>query len=390
MNREPRDYQRRIINKTVGYYNSGFESVLIESPIGSGKTSMGLEATIPFAQEGKTIGWAAMRRNLLTQAQAEAHKIGYPFKIHSISMFDKRPPKVDFLVVDEAHHDATQSMATVHGVIKPRWVLGLSATPQRTDRVGLNFQHTVRDAGIGELINDGYLSQYKHFTIPEYTPTAIADTYHRQPDRWGKSLMFFRTYDECLECAERLNHLGWGSQTDIITGKTDREAQLAWFDSGKTRIVINMMVLTEGFDSPSLQTVFVRDSSRNPTIQMGGRVFRKFPGIRFKNLIQSKNTRWPFTKTATCLEQLVWKNGNWRHVSGESLDTDSLVENQRDLLIRVLQEAYDDGTSWIRVMGNRKKKAEVWVDPSDLITPPAEERREEPTSDFDVSGDWEE
>src|SRR3712207_7511958 len=49
----------------------------------------------------------------------------------SISMFDKRPPQVDLLVIDEAQHDGALSMANLHSCIKPRKILGLSATPFR-------------------------------------------------------------------------------------------------------------------------------------------------------------------------------------------------------------------------------------------------------------------
>ena len=55
-------------------------------------------------------------------------------------MFDRDPPTgLDLLVVDEAQHDAAQSMAVLHQRIRPRFILGLSATPFRADRVKLCF-----------------------------------------------------------------------------------------------------------------------------------------------------------------------------------------------------------------------------------------------------------
>ena len=58
------------------------------------------------------------------------------------------------------------------------------------------------------------------------------------------------------------------------------------------------MVLTEGFDDPSLRTVWVRPSGKGPTIQMAGRVLRKF-GDTVKQVVQCRQTRHPFVKTAT-------------------------------------------------------------------------------------------
>lgn len=104
-------------------------SVLIESPTGSGKTVMGLAiAKLIQAATGARVGWVAMRRNLLSQAQAENQHRGFNADMLPISMFEKQPPTVDLLVVDEAQHDAATSMANLHSQIRPRWTLGLSAT----------------------------------------------------------------------------------------------------------------------------------------------------------------------------------------------------------------------------------------------------------------------
>ena len=71
-----------------------------------------------------------------------------------------------------------------------------------------------------------------------------------------------------------------------------------------------MLILTEGFDCPSLKTVFCRPSGRGCTIQMGSRVFRKHPDLPRKQIVQCKATRHPFTRTAMAEEQYVWANGH--------------------------------------------------------------------------------
>src|SRR5205823_2713125 len=78
------------------------------------------------------------------------------------------------LVVDEAQHDAASSMAYLHNRIQPRFILGLSATPFRADRVKLCFDTVLKDAGIARLIQGGYLSPFHHYTLPAYSPAAVA------------------------------------------------------------------------------------------------------------------------------------------------------------------------------------------------------------------------
>ena len=99
-----------------------------------------------------------------------------------------------------------------------------------------------------------------------------------------------------------------------MTGSTDRESQLAAFRSGDLDVLINCMVLTEGFDDPSLRTVWVRPSGRGPTIQMAGRVLRTF-GHVIKQVVQCRQTRHPFMKTATSRHSYLWQTGEWRSLT---------------------------------------------------------------------------
>ena len=104
---------------------------------------------------------------------------------------------MDMLIVDEAQHDVTMSMANLHCPLRPKKVLRLTATPFRTDRIKLCFDKVIRDAGIHQLIQDGYLSRYHDFTIPEYSPATVAEFLIQDPERWSKSLVFFHRQDQC-------------------------------------------------------------------------------------------------------------------------------------------------------------------------------------------------
>ncbi len=292
-------------------------SVLVESPTGSGKTVMGLAVAAHLQRHhGMRVGWAAMRRNLLAQAAAENAR-GFGVDLHLISMFDRRPPRVDLLVIDEAQHDGALSMANLHSFIKPEKILGLSATPFRSDRFKLCFERTIHDAGIHELIAAGYLSPYHHYTIPRYTPADVAEAYARDAGRWGKSLVFFHTLDECRAC--QLELAGRGVAAELVTAKTDRDRQIADFAAGRVPVMINMLILSEGFDCPSLRTVFCRPSGRLCTTQMAGRALRLHPAEPVKNVVQCAATRHPFPRTAPPAEQYLWATTGpgrgWRSLS---------------------------------------------------------------------------
>lgn len=319
---EPRDYQRRIVSKAIkmfqgehvnrrGTVDAIANSVMIESPTGSGKTVMGLLiAKYLQDQHGLSVGWVAMRRNLLSQTAAENASRGFGVDLKLISMFDKSPPEIDVLVVDEAQHDAATSMANLHCKLVPKKILGLTATPFRTDRIKLCFDHVIKDAGIHRLIQDGYLSPFRHFTIPEYTPESVARFICAEPDRWGKTLVFFHKSPDCYRCLQLLQTAG--VRAEVVTALTDRNRQLDDFEAGRIDVLINMNILTEGFDCPELQTVFCRPSVKGCTIQMAGRVLRRSETTSHKHIVQCAATKHPFLKTALPAEQYVWMEDAWR------------------------------------------------------------------------------
>jgi hypothetical protein len=320
---DPRDYQKRVVGRVIAMMSGphidrrvelpAARSVLVESPTGSGKTVMGL-LVARHAQQvwGMKVVWTAMRRNLLAQAERENRLRGFDLDIQFVSMFDKSPPRGDLLIVDEAQHDATRSMASLHATIGATKVLGLSATPFRTDRFGLCFERNVREAGIRQLILDGYLSPYAHHTIPTYSPEAVAATYLREPARWGQTLIFFRTLADCRECAAHLAAAGVASE--IVSGSSDRETQIDRFVAGDVRVILSVSVLAEGFDCPSLQTVFCRPASRGPTVQMAGRVLRLADGLPQKTIVQCADTKHPFPGTAPPAVQYVESGEAWRSI----------------------------------------------------------------------------
>lgn len=312
---EVRPYQRRLCAQTLDFVNEGIKSVMLESPTGSGKTPIGLLiAKMLYQKFGWRCGWVCMNRTLLEQAAAENIARGIDVEgIKFISMFEKDPPTdVDFIIHDEAQHDAASNAARLHNLLKPRFILGMSATPYRTDSVKLCFEKVCKDIGIAQLIKQGYLSPYRHFAIKDWNVSTVVNTYlDGGLERWGKSFLFFLDTEQCEE-AQRLLYAAGIRNSEVVTGKTDRHRQLEDFRKGDLKLLIGMKTIAEGVNAPDLHTVFIRDSQRGPTIQMAGRVFRIFKDIPVKQIVQSEKTKYPMVKTALPVEQWLNKDGVWR------------------------------------------------------------------------------
>jgi len=302
------------------------------------------------------VGFVAMRSNLLNQAAAENTEKSINAEISFFSMFMTTPPTdLDIIVVDEAQHDAASSMVNFHAINEPILILGLSATPFRTDSVKLCFDIIIRDASIGKLIRDGYLSQYDHYTIEKWDPIQVADHYAREPERWGQSLMFFHTLEQCGRAYQRL--LDHKINVDFVTGSSDREAQLTAFEERKTDVIVNCMVLTEGFDCPQLKTVFCRPSCKSVTIQMAGRVFRKHEVGR-KQLIQPKRTRWPFIRTANPIGQYLLNDDGETWLS---LNVNEKLEEMTFTALRGMIGVKTNMPQFITKNANKKKNGVGWA-----------------------------
>ncbi len=357
---QPRPYQRRIVTKVTQMFRGDYvdehtgesldnplASVMIESPTGSGKTVMALLAAKTLQQDNPdlVIGWVCMRRNLLVQAEREDAKHGINLEnVHWVSMFDKHPDgliqarkdgKQILMIVDEAQHDAASSMSHLHNMIEPDLILGMTATPFRTDKMKLCFQKIIKDCGIHQLIQDGWLAPFHHYSIPQWDAATVADHYGSDPERWGKSIFFFVNLEQCYQLGREFEMRG--IDHEIVTGSSNRDEQLKRFESGEINCLINCMVLTEGFDCPSLETAWVRDSGKGPTMQMAGRAFRQHPDLQYKQIVQSKNTRWPIIKTAMPDEQYVWSRNQWMALKVNP-HLNSINTTSRRLIARTMVE----------------------------------------------------
>lgn len=325
---EKRDYQERIIGKTVkAFLEDDYRSILIESPTGSGKTVVALCALkkMKEARPDLSFGWVAMRRKLLAQARQENERIGVE-DIQFISMFEKNPPKCDVIVTDEAQHDSAATCADLHKIMQAKYSLGLTATPFRTDRVKLAYEKIIRDCGVRFLIEEGYLAPFSQYIIPEWSPEEIAKQLIATPEQWGKSVVYFKNSDLCWELQSRLQEGGVTSAVMLGSHSMERrESTFDGFDDGRIQVLINVHLLTEGFDSPDLRTVWVRDSVKLPTMQMAGRSLRKDPNNPDKvaQIVQSDKTIWPYPKCVNVKpdKQFIWREEEWR-----SLDPSERVE----------------------------------------------------------------
>ena len=178
-----RPYQHEIVNKTRNLMSHGKKSVLIQLPTGGGKTALASYMVKGVQDKNKTTWFCVHRKDLIRQTAVTFDQFNIPYsyiasgyshdpyaKTHicSIDTLRKRLDKLpapDVLMVDESHMAASSTWSKLIKTCRDNgsWVIGLTATPIRTDGSGLDdqFDDMVRGPSMRWLIDNGFLSEYK-------------------------------------------------------------------------------------------------------------------------------------------------------------------------------------------------------------------------------------
>lgn len=329
----PRPYQQDAIDAAVNFYKGNRNYHAIEIlPTGSGKSVV--IANIASSLEGKTIVFQPSKE-ILEQNFAKFTSYGYRASIYSASAGQKRIDKVTFatigsvakkhhlfkdfknIIVDECHLVNSKG-GMYHDFIKAIEgckVLGLTATPYRLtstlDGAMLKFLTRTRPRIFTDvlyivqnamLFNNGYLAPLKYFSFDvidrkmlqmnssgtDFNEASLRSYYKkidfpRQTAYWANrilqkrnSLLIFSSLIEEAMFAARLI-----PGAVVLTGETEkrvREKILSDFKAGRIKCVVNVGVLTTGFDYPALDAVLLARSTMSLALyyQIIGRVMRPF------------------------------------------------------------------------------------------------------------------
>jgi hypothetical protein len=221
----------------------------------------------------------------------------------------------------------------------------------------LSFQETVTTCSIDRLIREGYLSPFHSYLLPHYGPQIVGECYLNSPEKWGKSLAFFPTVLECRQFKKVL--ADGGVHCEVVTSESDKDRQLEEFVAGRVKVIANVSMLTEGFDQPDVQTIFTRDASRLPTIQMCGRGLRKVEGKTHCNIVQSAKTSYLFERVTPAQRGFRLMNGQWMALQ----DGTEMIEKTLKLSLALLERRE-------RMRADRKERKRSRNHQSPAFSPP--------------------
>lgn len=319
-----RDYQIELIDKARQSIRIN-QSVLMVAPTGAGKTALTVHMMKSAADRGIKSIFCVHRDTLLAQTsralweQKVEHGIiaagktmtRTPIQVASVQTLVRRLDRVDapgLIVIDEAHRSAAETYRKILDAYPKAKVVGLTATPQRTDGKGLSdvYQDMVEGPTVGSLIQQGWLCPYVIFgsksaiqteTIKVRMGDYVAEEIEKvmdKPSITGDAVAHYRQHAEgkrCVVFCATLNHARHvceaynreGIPAEHIDGNTpslERQAILGRVKDGTTKILTNVELVIEGVDVPAVEVVQWLRPTASLIIWMqgNGRGFRQASG----------------------------------------------------------------------------------------------------------------
>lgn len=325
---ELRPYQNEAKESIFAEWGKGVRRTLLVLPTGCGKTIVFAKVAEECVRQGKRVLILAHRGELLEQAadkigratglscateKAEQTCMGSWFRITVGSVQTLTREKrlgqfpadyFDTIIIDEAHHCLTDSYQRVLGHFPDALILGVTATPDRGDmrNLGEFFESLAYEYTLPKAIRAGYLSPIKALTIPlrlDLTGVGVQAGDFKAGDI-GTALdpYLYQIADEmAVHCRDRKTVVflplvktsqkfrgilnGKGFRAAEVNGESaDRAEVLAAFDRGDYNVLCNSMLLTEGWDCPSVDCIVVLRPTKVRSLysQMVGRGTRLHPG----------------------------------------------------------------------------------------------------------------
>ena len=409
---ELRPYQKEAVAAVESEWAKGNRKTLLVLPTGTGKTIVFANVAKDEVRHGEKVLILAHRDELLTQAQDKIKSATglmcakekaeetcldsfYRIVVGSVQTMMREKRLREFpadyfgtIIVDEAHHCLADSYQTVLSHFPDAHVLGVTATPERNNIqcLGEYFDTLAYEYSLPQAIRDGYLCKIKAQTVPltldlsgvrmsagDYAAGSLGtalDPYLEQIAvemqkycSTRRTVVFLPLVATAKKFKAILNHYGFKA-AEVNGNSLDRKETLAAFEEGKYNVLCNAMLLTEGWDCPSVDCVVMLRPTKIRSLycQCIGRGTRISP--KKKDLL-ILDFLWNTAKHDLCrpaslickTQEIADRMTEDLEASGEAVDIEDAEKQSRE---EVIEERENALAEQLKAMKARKRKL---VDP---------------------------
>ena len=234
-------------------------------------------------------------------------------KDENLKLFNKN--QFDYIIIDEVHHAGAESYKKIINYFEPKFLLGLTATPERTDGFDIfslfhnNIPYEIR---LQKALEENLLCPFHYYGLSDLTVngeliddktdfTKLVSTerichiekairLYKNFAYAVKGLIFCSRVDEAAELSKKLNEDGF--YTKYLTGENsdnERESVIEELesDTNPLQYIISVDIFNEGVDIPCVNQVVMLRPTQSAIIfvQQLGRGLRKFPSKTYVSVI---------------------------------------------------------------------------------------------------------
>jgi superfamily II DNA or RNA helicase len=334
-------FQARLLELIALSRSRGYHRNLLVAATGTGKTVMAALDYLSLKDDGKlpSLLFVAHRKEILSQAQATFRYalrdatfgdlwVGgnvptqYQHLFASIQTLRENTleridsKQFDVVIIDEFHHAAAASYQRLLKHLEPKELLGLTATPERSDGLSVLDEFDGRIAAelrLWDAVDQQRLTPFAYFGVADNTDLtqvtwrrgagydvegltnvltaddAIAHRVLNQLNDHVENIQTIRALGFCVSVkhaqfmARVFNNAGLESLAIWAdTNQSERESALQKLGSGELRVLFSVDLFNEGVDVPSVDTLMMLRPTESGTLflQQLGRGLRHFPGKR--------------------------------------------------------------------------------------------------------------
>ena len=328
-----RDYQEDLIQGIFKSWSAGNRRVMLQLPTGAGKTILFSAISRLFLEQGLGVLVLAHRKELITQAHSKLEAISglsagfikarmpvdwdFLVQVASVQTLTRRQryPEAGLVICDEAHHSVSKSYTRIFEAYPDAYILGVTATPMRTDGQGLknHYDDLIVGVSVDWLVGRGYLCPFRLYAAPvkvdtrgvkitagEFNQRDLAEAVDTSLvagdviDAWKKYAFNKQTvvFNVSVEYSRKLTKAfrAEGIKAEHLDGETpdvERDAIIGRFRNRETTVLSNCGIVTEGFDVPGIECIQCVRPTRSLILwlQMIGRSLRPSEGKDYAILI---------------------------------------------------------------------------------------------------------
>lgn len=321
-----RPNQLEMYERARARLRDGMQRLLLQAPTGFGKTVL-VSHMLKNSRAKNCRAWFVVHRRELVKQSIETLALGANLplgvvaagfrgnrheltQVCGVQTLSKRRhllPDPDLIVWDECHHVAAGSWADIFAAYPKAVHIGLTATPERLDGTGLGkwFEDIITGPPVAQLIAEGWLTQYRlfapggpdlsavHTVAGDYNKkelamamaktavTGDALTHYLKHARGRRAVVFMWSVESSQQMAQKFQEAGIPAAH--LDGKTDdqaRDRMIEDFRQGKLLVLTNVEIISEGFDLPAIEAVFLLRPTQSLSLylQQVGRALRTSPG----------------------------------------------------------------------------------------------------------------